>query len=87
MAIPSSKISRTPENDSFAVSLIHLELRKESVEDYMKVGESKVAIGLQNSEQDDRTADRIPCSLEGWQGFSHGSGEENSSRPFNSAVT
>lgn len=38
--IPETKISKAPENDSFAVSLIPLELREHK--DYMKVGESKV---------------------------------------------
>ena len=36
----------------FAVSSMHLELRKYPKEDYMKHGESKAGIGLQNSKQD-----------------------------------
>ena len=41
-----------PQNPSFAVSFMHLKLRREYKEDYMKVGESKVGIGSQDSEQD-----------------------------------
>lgn len=41
-----SKISNALENNSFAFSFMHLELRKEFKEDYTKVGESKVGIGL-----------------------------------------
>lgn len=36
-----------PKNDSSAASFIYLGLRRECSEDYMKVGESKVGIGLQ----------------------------------------
>lgn len=39
--IVGSKISTSPKNDNFAVLCIHLELRRELKEDYMKVRESK----------------------------------------------
>lgn len=42
MLMPGSKISNASENDSFEISFIHLELRREHKEDYKKVGESKV---------------------------------------------
>lgn len=39
-----------PKNDSLQLFLMHLELRKEFKEDYyIKLGESKVGIGLPNS--------------------------------------
>ena len=42
--------SNAPENNSFIASFIHLgRLGREGKEDYMKVGESKVGIGLQDS--------------------------------------
>ena len=44
--MPQGKTSDAPEKDSFAVSFVHLKLRQEPKEDYMKVGESKVRIGL-----------------------------------------
>lgn len=47
--LPGSTISNAPENNSFTVSLMHLELRRERKEDEMEVGESKVGIGLQES--------------------------------------
>lgn len=37
------------ENDSFVVSFIHLELRREREKDYINVGETKVGFGLQDS--------------------------------------
>ena len=43
-----SKIVNSPENNSFAVSFIHLRLRREPKEDYTEVGESKAGIGLQD---------------------------------------
>ena len=49
MTVLGSKISSARENESFVVSLIHLESRRESKEDYRKAGESKVGIGLQES--------------------------------------
>ena len=41
MALLESKISNTPGNDRFEVYFLHLESRKEHMEDYMRVGESK----------------------------------------------
>lgn len=41
----------------FAVSFMHLELRRELKEDYMRVGESKVGFKY-------RIANKIICSLE-----------------------
>lgn len=48
MTMPGTKISNAQENGSFAVSFIHLELRREC-KGYMKVGEGKEGIGLQDS--------------------------------------
>lgn len=59
-----SKISNAPETESLAVSFTHLKLRREHEEDYMKVGESKVGIGLQGS--------YIMCSLEGGHAYFKG---------------
>lgn len=42
MLLLGSKISNTPENDMFEVYFLHLESRKEHVDDYMREGESKV---------------------------------------------
>ena len=55
--MPESKISKAPQNNSFAASFIHFKLRREHKEeykedykeDYMEVGESKTGIGLQDS--------------------------------------
>lgn len=41
-------MSNALENDHLAVSFMHLILRKELKEDYMKGGESKVGTELQN---------------------------------------
>lgn len=41
-----SKILHALKNDSFIVSFIHLELKREHKEDYMKVKENKAWIGL-----------------------------------------
>lgn len=46
-----SKTSTALENNSFAVSFVHLKSRMEYKEDCMKVGESKVRTGLQNCNQ------------------------------------
>lgn len=43
-----SKISNALENVRFAISSMHLKLRGEFKEDYMKVRESKVGTGLQD---------------------------------------
>lgn len=48
MRMPGSNISNALKNDSYAVSFIHLEL-KGCKEAYVKAGESKVGIGLQDS--------------------------------------
>lgn len=40
-AFPGSKISDAPESKSFAMSFIHLELRRGEKEDYMKLRENK----------------------------------------------
>ena len=37
------------EKHSFATSFMHLKLRRESKEDYSKLGDSKAEIGLQDS--------------------------------------
>lgn len=42
-----SKILNTLENDNFEVSFIYFELRRESKEDHLKMGESKNGIRLQ----------------------------------------
>lgn len=47
--MPRSKNSNALENDSFAVPFIHLLLGREHKEDYMRVGESKIGIKLQDS--------------------------------------
>lgn len=47
--MPGRKISNALENNSFAVSFVPLNLRREYKEDYMEVGKSKVKIGLQDS--------------------------------------
>lgn len=44
-----SKISVAAENNSFAVSFKYLKLRREFIEDFMKMGGSKVGMGLQDS--------------------------------------
>ena len=44
--------TNSPEKDGFAVFLMHLELRREYKKDYVKVGESKTGIELQDSEED-----------------------------------
>lgn len=36
-------------NDSFAVSFVHLELRRECKKDYVRAAESKAEIGLRGS--------------------------------------
>lgn len=41
--MPGNKISKALENDSFAISIMHLRLRRK---DYMKVVERKIAIEL-----------------------------------------
>ena len=43
-----SKISVALENNNFAVSFIHLQLRRDHKEDYIMMGESKAGIGLQD---------------------------------------
>lgn len=45
-----SKLLSTVENNSCTVSFMHLRLRRKCKEDYVKVGGSKVGIGLQESE-------------------------------------
>ena len=40
-----SNISNAPENNTFAVSFMHLELGRECKEDYMEVEESKAGTG------------------------------------------
>lgn len=49
MTLPGSNISSVLESDSCAVSLVHLELRREREEGYTKVAESKVEVVLQDS--------------------------------------
>ena len=44
--MPRSKISDAPEINSFMVCFLYLELRREHEEDYRKVGESKVGVGI-----------------------------------------
>lgn len=39
-----SKISNAQDNNSFATAFMHLRLRREFKEDYMRVGESKIRI-------------------------------------------
>lgn len=56
--MPGSKLSNAPENDSFVVSFISLELRREYRKDYMKVGQSRQGLGY-------RTINKITCFLEG----------------------
>lgn len=46
MTYAGSKTSNAPENASFAASFMHLELRRQCKEDYMRVGESKAGTGL-----------------------------------------
>ena len=40
------KISNALESNSFAVSFMHLKLKRGHKEDYRKVGESKAGVGL-----------------------------------------
>lgn len=47
--MPGSQILNGLEKDSCAVSFIHLELRRDYKAGYMKVGESKVSIRLQDT--------------------------------------
>lgn len=48
--MPGSKISeRSPENNSSAVSFMHLKLRWERKEDYVKMGRNNRSITLQES--------------------------------------
>lgn len=56
--MPESKISDAPENDSFTVFFIHLELWRKCKDNYRKAEESKV----QDSKQD-------MCSLQGVYSF------------------
>lgn len=56
--MPGNKLSNAPENDSFVVSFIPLELRREYRKDYMKVGQSRQGLGY-------RTVNKITCFLEG----------------------
>lgn len=53
-----TEMSNALERDNFAVSFMHLKIRRELKEDYMKRGESKVGTELQN--------DVIP---QGWSRF------------------
>ena len=39
-------MSNAPGNDSLAVSFMHIKLRRESKEDYMKMDENERGIGL-----------------------------------------
>ena len=68
MTLPGSKMSNAPENDSFAVSFIHVELRRDCKRDYVKVGESNVGSVY-------RIVNKILCFLEGGYA-SQGSEEE-----------
>lgn len=56
--MPRSEISKALENDRFVVSLMHLQLRRESQKYYREVGERKVEIELQGNSN-------LLCSLEG----------------------
>ena len=42
MTYQEARSQMCSENDSFAVSFIHLELRRKHKEDFLKVGKSKV---------------------------------------------
>lgn len=76
--MPESKILSALTNDCFAVPFIHLELRREYKEDYLKVGESKVGKSL----LDYRIVNKILCcSLED-DYFSEGSEKEDYSWHF-----
>lgn len=44
---PGSKISNAPKNNSFVASFMPLKLRRDCMEDYIRMGESKIGIGLQ----------------------------------------
>ena len=55
--MPENKIPNALENNSFAVSFMHLKLRGEHKEDYMEVGKSKVGLGY-------KVADKIMLSWE-----------------------
>lgn len=39
--MPGIKISKAPENNSYAASSVHLKLRRELKEDYMEAGEAR----------------------------------------------
>ena len=80
MTVLGSKISSARENESFVVSLIHLESRRESKEDYRK--QEKARWGL-----DYRRVNRIMCSPAWWLTFLQGSGKENSSWHWKGVLT
>lgn len=44
-----SEISDAPENQSLAVFMMHLTLRRKTKEEDVKVGETKVGVGVQAS--------------------------------------
>ena len=44
-----SEVSNALKSDSFSFSFMHLELRREHKEDYIKARKSKAEIGLQDS--------------------------------------
>lgn len=59
-----SEISDAVEMDSFAMSFMHLVLRREHKEDYTEVGGSTARWGM-----DYRIVNKITCSLEGGYGL------------------
>lgn len=44
-----SKISNTPDNNGFTVSLMHLKSKRGHKEDYTEMGESKMGVGSQDT--------------------------------------
>lgn len=60
---PGSKISNAPENNSAVVSVIPLELERELKEDYIKVGERKVGVGIQQLTRSCALFRMVSCTL------------------------
>ena len=56
--MPGSKISNTPQNYSFAVSFMHLKLRREHKEDTRRWQKAKQGLNY-------RIVNKIACSLKG----------------------
>lgn len=47
-----NRVSNAPKNNGFITSFMHLKLSREHKKHYMKVGENKMGIALQDSSED-----------------------------------